>query len=38
VPIGWVAGAALVIFTTLIAIWFVGQYRKSLGLVRGSRK
>lgn len=35
VPIGWIAGAAIVMLTTLVAIWFVRQYRKSLGLVRG---
>ena len=32
VPIGWVAGSGLVMLTTYIAIWFVGQYRKSLVL------
>jgi len=32
VPIGWIAGAALVMLTTYIAVWFVRQYRKSLVL------
>jgi hypothetical protein len=32
VPIGWIAGGALVMLTTYIAIWFVRQYRKSLHL------
>jgi uncharacterized membrane protein len=32
VPIGWIAGGALVMLTTYIAIWFVRQYRKSLTL------
>jgi uncharacterized membrane protein len=35
VPIGWIAGGALVMLTTYIAIWFVRQYRKSLSLPRG---
>jgi uncharacterized membrane protein len=34
VPIGWIAGGALVMLTTYIAIWFVRQYRKSLSLPR----
>lgn len=29
VPIGWMAGLGLVMLTTHIALWFVGQYRKS---------
>jgi len=32
VPIGWIAGGALVMLTTYIAVWFVRQYRKSLSL------
>jgi len=32
VPIGWIAGGALVMLTTYIAVWFARQYRKSLVL------
>ncbi len=35
VPIGWLAGGALVMLTTYIAVRFVRQYRKSLALPRG---
>ncbi|MGO8987222.1 MAG: HAAS signaling domain-containing protein [Terriglobales bacterium] len=35
VPIGWMAGGGLVMLTTSIALWFVRQYRRSLGLPRG---
>jgi uncharacterized membrane protein len=34
-PIGWIAGGALVMLTTHIAVWFVRQYRKSLVRIRG---
>lgn len=34
VPIGWIAGGALVMLTTNVAIRFVRQYRKSLSLPR----
>jgi hypothetical protein len=29
VPIGWIAGAGLVMLTSYFAVWFVKQYRKS---------
>lgn len=29
IPIGWIAGGALMMLTTSIAVWFVRQYRKS---------
>ncbi len=32
VPIGWLGGGGLVMLTTYIAVWFVHQYRRSLGL------
>lgn len=35
IPIGWIAGGALVMLTTHIAVWFVRQYRKSLVRIRG---
>ena len=35
VPLGWIAGSALVMLTTSIAVWFVRQYRKSLVLPQG---
>jgi len=34
VPIGWLAGGALVMLTTYVAVWFVRQYRRSLALPR----
>jgi uncharacterized membrane protein len=34
VPIGWLAGGALVMLTAHIAIWFVRKYRRSLLLPR----
>ena len=30
IPIGWLAGCALVMLTTHIAVWFVRKYRRSL--------
>jgi hypothetical protein len=34
VPIGWLAGGALVMLTTYVAVRFVRQYRRSLALPR----
>lgn len=35
IPIGWMVGCGLVLFTTHVAVWFVRQYRKSLVLPKG---
>ena len=32
VPVGWLAGAALVMLTTHIAVWYVRKYRRSMSL------